>query len=698
MMTGALARAFPEQVWRHPALRGLDARAKDEIEAAGSLAEVRAGQVVYRPGDPADALCVVVRGSVSIRDGDLEIRRASAGESFGEEAIVRLAGLRRTTATCIDRATIATIPAVILRRAAERAGRDEVAERRRRAIRRAALRDAMSMLPLARALSRHERDVLLDAARSIEAPRGTIVMRAGDDADDVFVVLDGMLQLQEEDHRAIAYLVRGDVFGDEDAIHYACTAVTVGASWVIALPRPVFSRIAAQNPEAAKLARRIRHGNGTKTAIGDLYRLDVARSLLVIDQEACVRCGHCAASCASAHEDGVARIVRRGDKIRLRVVGSPQAVRSLLLPNSCQHCRNPACLVDCPTGAIGRTGRGEVVIREKLCTGCGNCARACPWDNIQLARRKERLVAVKCDLCGDREEGPACVRACPVQAIARVDPAQALEVRGLLPHEEQPGLGTTPLGPRTVVWPWVLGALLAGAGAATLRDRMVTGIGAGLAFVVLALYGAIKRLVAARLRPHFVVHLAAGIVSMGLVVAHAGTRVPDTSAGALLVAFTVAAVTGVAGAALYAIVPARLAKIERRALLPEDLVTEEQRHDVFRTLSGSSELTKKLYATVLRPYERATFGGARMLAFGQGIAGEEAKLLSRVKAVLGDRATDDRMRPIRSVVEAIVAKRAARGQRIAHALLRGWLFIHLASMGMAAVLLVVHLWVVWRYR
>ncbi len=53
----------------------------------------------------------------------------------------------------------------------------------------------------------------------------------------------------------------------------------------------------------------------TAHALRDLYRMRVARSLLVIDQDSCIRCGHCAWSCADAHDDGVSRLARRGDKI-----------------------------------------------------------------------------------------------------------------------------------------------------------------------------------------------------------------------------------------------------------------------------------------------------------------------------------------------------------------------------------------------
>ena len=36
--------------------------------------------------------------------------------------------------------------------------------------------------------------------------------------------------------------------------------------------------------------------------------------------------------------------------------------------------------------------------------------------------------AVKCDMCGDRDEGPACVQACPTGAAIRVGPESFFKV------------------------------------------------------------------------------------------------------------------------------------------------------------------------------------------------------------------------------------------------------------------------------
>jgi Fe-S-cluster-containing hydrogenase component 2 len=49
---------------------------------------------------------------------------------------------------------------------------------------------------------------------------------------------------------------------------------------------------------------------------------------------------------------------------------------------------------------------------------------ACPFGAMQVEWAEEKVQALKCDLCTHREEGPACVAACPTHALRRVDPAR----------------------------------------------------------------------------------------------------------------------------------------------------------------------------------------------------------------------------------------------------------------------------------
>ena len=148
------------------------------------------------------------------------------------------------------------------------------------------------------------------------------------------------------------------------------------------------------------------------------------REAMLIDLDRCTRCDDCVRACESTH-DGNPRFVRQGPSLG-----------SVMVAQACMHCADPVCMIGCPTGAIHRDGiGGQVVINDVTCIGCGTCAQSCPYDNIQLVRirddeghlaldretRAPIVKAAKCDLCRDQLGGPACVRACPHDALARLD-------------------------------------------------------------------------------------------------------------------------------------------------------------------------------------------------------------------------------------------------------------------------------------
>ena len=688
--------AWPEVVWDAPVLRGLDARARSEIQASGRLRSLGAGEVLYRTGDPADALFVVAAGACTlhgVRRGETQpamIRRASRGETFGEDATAFAFSTRQLEARSEASATVAEVPAVVLRRALGRAGGAALLERIERGLRRAATLDLLRTASFTAGLPAAELDLLLDAARHREVGRGEPVYREGDPPNEAFLVVDGLLQAQSDDGgtpRIEAYLARGDVFGDEELEareRRRIAVVAAGPSWLVAFPADVFAGVARRAGDRLAAARRLRSeaaptlpsGATTAHVFRDLYRMRVARSLLVIDQNACVRCGHCVSSCADAHDDGVSRLVRRGDKVVAQAKAEP-----LMIPNSCQHCKNPSCMIDCPTGAIGRDARGEVFIREALCTGCGSCAKACPWDNIQLAPRKDGApfpaVAVKCDLCQGKHGGPQCVAACPAEAIARIEPSAAFAELGAASAAVMP--------PRAAAWPWIAGAAIASAGGAPLASalgRLGSGVAAGVLFAALAGYAIAKR----RLRPRrgaralFVGHAALGLFAVGVVFGHAGAGLAGVS-GALTVAFALAVVTGIFGAVAGAVLPRRLTRIERTSALPEELAALPKAIDerIFGALSGTGEGVKRAFVDTLAPYQRAPLGPLLLLVSGRSLREEEAEL--------GKRAG---VREATPLVRLVVEHRAVRAQRILTAVLRGWLVPHLAATTAAILLLVLH--------
>ncbi len=148
-------------------------------------------------------------------------------------------------------------------------------------------------------------------------------------------------------------------------------------------------------------------------------------SAMVIDTDRCVNCDDCVRACAATH-DNIPRFVRQG-----------KTHHNLMVANACMHCTDPVCMIDCPTGAIQRhTSSGNVVIDNTTCIGCGACASACPYGNIRMEATfspagdsgesgLERLTAIKCDLCQGQSSGPACKRACPHDAIMRIDLSNA---------------------------------------------------------------------------------------------------------------------------------------------------------------------------------------------------------------------------------------------------------------------------------
>jgi molybdopterin-containing oxidoreductase family iron-sulfur binding subunit len=92
------------------------------------------------------------------------------------------------------------------------------------------------------------------------------------------------------------------------------------------------------------------------------------------------------------------------------------------LPVACQQCAAPACAAACPEDAIGRSDDGVIAIDTAKCTGCGECADACPYKAVALDVTAN--LARTCDLCAEllsKGRQPACAALCPGKAIQVID-------------------------------------------------------------------------------------------------------------------------------------------------------------------------------------------------------------------------------------------------------------------------------------
>ncbi len=783
--------AWPDSLFAAPILRGLDAAGRQAVVGAGRLRELVAGERVFAIDELGDSFFVVAHGEVELwapTRAKLEqltrLRIAYAGETFGEEATLP-GGRRRTEARAKTAALVAEIPAPLFARALGRSGRELHAAPEQRLLRRRATGDLLRQISLTDALGQADFELLLDAAEHHALHRGDKVYGIGDRPDGLWLIAHGLVQLQTDDPiggvAVRAYLSAGDFFGDAELLAEqprTLTAVATGESQLLLIPPRAFRSLVDRNPALIDRLRRITQTrdarqaaaveaapHATRHVFADLYRMQMARSLLTIDQDACVRCGHCAWSCGQVH--GIARLVRRGDKVvtALRVVDDEPAPRELLLPNSCQHCKNPVCMLDCPTGAIGREPEGEVFIRESLCTGCGNCAKACPWENIRMAPRtwsgppEQQLgealvsaaerrglgleamfpeVATKCELCREYE-APACVQACPTEAIVRLEPERDFaEVAAVLGRPlgqasaRRAGVSRASLGVAAAA---ALGVtvLVAGIGLQArglLRAATGPGFAAGvLAAVVMlglvahaipkraskawmrpAARGGARVLVddgqrplpRSKLRPFYLAHLGLGFALPGLILAHTGLALPANAAGVLALVCWMTLALGLLGATSYAVIPRRLTRLEHGGALPEDLVDERERllDRLQRELSGKSTALKRLTAERLLPWSWDPAGRVGLLLSGRSLTAERERLRAQVdgwlpaelREVSGHpRARAEALAGLEPLLRTCVELRALPLRRLLTAALRGWLGPHVLLTGALFVGLAVHI-------
>lgn len=86
---------------------------------------------------------------------------------------------------------------------------------------------------------------------------------------------------------------------------------------------------------------------------------------------------------------------------------------------ACHHCVDPGCLSGCPVLAYDKDPvTGIVRHLDDQCIGCQYCIMKCPYDVPKYSA--ERGIVRKCDMCSNRlsqGEAPACVQACPSEAI-----------------------------------------------------------------------------------------------------------------------------------------------------------------------------------------------------------------------------------------------------------------------------------------
>jgi len=278
-----------------------------------------------------------------------------------------------------------------------------------------------------------------------------VIAQQSEYVDGLIMIRNGFARLSRsrgDGQQTIAYLGKGQTFGLRELNHnwqtkqqrpWTLSLRAVGYVDVLKIPTSAVEQFVLPNvdrallpplfPEPEMISNR-RKVSRAKTLDQNLMEFLVGRryingeQAMVIDLDRCTRCDDCVRACASTHDNNP-RFVRHGEKHD-----------HWMIANACMHCMDPVCMIGCPTGAIGRSEEtGVVSINDGTCVGCSTCANSCPYDNIRMVeinnakglpilaadRETPILKATKCDLCSNQPSGPACQRACPHDALVRID-------------------------------------------------------------------------------------------------------------------------------------------------------------------------------------------------------------------------------------------------------------------------------------
>lgn len=179
-----------------------------------------------------------------------------------------------------------------------------------------------------------------------------------------------------------------------------------------------------------------RHARGELPAGSDAYRallpLTTPRPgqqyAFEVDLDRCSGCKACVTGCHSLNGLDGGEVWRTVGLLHGSGAAGPV---QQTVTTSCHHCVEPACLAGCPVEAYEKDPiTGIVKHLDDQCIGCQYCIFMCPYDAPKLNRA--RGIVRKCDMCSDRlahGEAPACVQACPNEAIriTVVDQRQVVE-------------------------------------------------------------------------------------------------------------------------------------------------------------------------------------------------------------------------------------------------------------------------------
>lgn len=150
---------------------------------------------------------------------------------------------------------------------------------------------------------------------------------------------------------------------------------------------------------------------------------------VLVDTHTCTGCRKCEEACAEVNglpvpdikDKSVFEQHRRTTPSQWTVTNRFQVDdRDIYVKKQCMHCNQPGCASACLVKAMEKTKEGPIIWNGSKCMGCRYCMISCAFNAPKFEYDSANPKIQKCIMCYDRlKEGktPACVEACPVEAL-----------------------------------------------------------------------------------------------------------------------------------------------------------------------------------------------------------------------------------------------------------------------------------------
>lgn len=444
-----ILRAMQERI---PVFSGVNALQFRELMLESEVHILRKGEIIFAKNDYTNSFFTIFSGNVDIEINESLTVASSQGNFFGEMSL--LSGRRRSaTVYSGDDCIVIETPRRTMNKL--RASVEAVQrELDKTFIVRTIQQKFAPNTPL------EELEPVAEKTRINRYAPNEVIFSQGDEGDSLHFIRSGSVtvSIDVDGHEVVmSYVPANQSVGEMALLGNTVRSATVRAAVkteTLSIDGESFNKLMDSvdglRESMQKLAdERSRQNVSTQESTEDGddllgfligQGLGEATNVLLIDENLCVACDFCEQACAATH-NGTSRLNRKA--------GPTYA--SIHIPTSCRHCEDPSCMKDCPPDAIQRGGVGGEVYIGDNCIGCGNCEQNCPYGVIQMSYSTEASDnfwrwllfgwgekpgskktakeggdsikrAVKCDMCIDQNGGPACVRACPTGAAARVSP------------------------------------------------------------------------------------------------------------------------------------------------------------------------------------------------------------------------------------------------------------------------------------